>query len=130
MNGGKILKVAGILMIIGGALGIIFGILAIAGINALSDLGVDKTLLLVSSIFAIVAGIIELFAGIKGVKSSTDPAQASKCIIWGIVVVACSIIAQIINVAGGGAFSASSLVTGLILPAAYIYGAFMMKKSV
>lgn len=130
MAGGKILlKITGYLMIIGGVLGIIFGAIAIAGMNAFADTGVSKLSLVVSGAFAIISGIVELFAGIKGVRASNDPAKAEKCIRWGFIVIVFSLIGQIISVAGGSKFNVTSLIIGLVVPVLYIIGAFIAKKA-
>lgn len=76
MKGQKFLKVTGILMIIGAALSILFGVI-IGGVGALiakfagaSTLGFAFYLGLATTL---VGGIIQLIAGINGVKHCNKP---------------------------------------------------------
>ena len=70
MKGQKFLKVTGILMIIGGAFGIIAGIVAILGVSglaALSGSAAGTGLLYAASFLCLISGIVQLIAGIQGV---------------------------------------------------------------
>lgn len=131
MKGQKFLKVTGILMIIGGVIGIIGGIVAILGVSGLAALAGSAEgtgMLYAASILCLVSGIIQLIAGIKGVKNCTKPEMAQKCMVWGIIVAIFCVLGNVLNMVGGSELNMSSLVTGLILPALYIYGAYMNKK--
>ena len=131
MKGHKFLKVTGILMIIGGAFGIIGGIVAILGVSGLAALvgsAAGTGILYMASILCLVSGIVQLIAGIMGVKNCEKPEMAQKCMIWGAIVAALSILGNILNVVAGSGFNVTSLITGLILPALYIYGAYLNKK--
>ncbi len=132
-KGAGFLKVCGILMIIGGALGIILGIVALIGVFALSALlegsGGSMGGLIFSAVLAIVAGVVELIAGIIGVKNCKNPAKATTCIVWGAIVAALTIISQILSVAGGESFNVMSCITGLVVPVLFIVGAVLNKKS-
>lgn len=77
---------------------------------------------------ALVCGIIELIAGINGVKHCNKPENAKKCITWGIIVIALAVISNVLEVIGGGKFNVLSFVIGLIVPGLYIYGAFLNHK--
>lgn len=125
-KGKGFLKVTGILMIIGGALGIILGIVALVGAIAGVALGASF-LLLVAAIFTLVSAILQLVAGIVGVKNCDKPENAQKCIKWGVIVVALTVLGSLISVIGGGKFDVLSLLIGLVLPALYIYGAIKNK---
>ncbi len=130
MKGEKFLKITGILMIIGGALGIIFGLLAVVGVAALaSAVEGSAGVLYLAAFLVLVSAIIELIAGIMGVKYCKVPEKAQSCLVIGIVVAVMSVLGQILNVVGGSSFSATSLITGLILPVLYIVGAVLNKKS-
>ena len=128
------LKVTGILMIIGGAIGFIFGIIAVLGVAvvaaALQALGepVSSGLLVFAAILALVSSVISFVAGIMGVKNAAKPEKAQKCIVIGIIVIVLSIIGNILTMVGGGSFSFISLFTGLIIPVLYLLGAFQNKK--
>ena len=75
-----------------------------------------------------VGGIIQLIAGINGVKHCNKPENAKKCITWGIIVIALAVISSVLEVIGGGKFNVLSFVIGLIVPGLYIYGAFLNHK--
>ena len=131
MKGQKFLKVTGILMIIGAALSILFGVI-IGGVGVLvakvagaSTLGFAFYLGLATTL---VGGIIQLIAGINGVKHCNKPENAKKCITWGIIVIALAVISSVLQVIGGGKFNVLSFVIGLIIPGLYIYGAFLNHK--
>lgn len=131
MKGHKFLKVTGILMIIGGAFGIIAGIVAILGVSGLAALvgsAAGTGMLYMASILCLVSGIVQLIAGIMGVKNCEKPEMAQKCIVWGAIVAVLSVLGNILNMVAGSSFNAASLVTGLVLPALYIYGAYLNKK--
>ena len=76
----------------------------------------------------LVGGIIQLIAGINGVKHCNKPENAKKCITWGIIVIALAVISNVLEVIGGGKFNVLSFVIGLIVPGLYIYGAFLNHK--
>lgn len=76
----------------------------------------------------LVGGIIQLIAGINGVKHCNKPENAKKCITWGIIVIALAVISNVLEVIGGGKFNLLSFVIGLIVPGLYIYGAFLNHK--
>lgn len=76
----------------------------------------------------LVGGIIQLIAGINGVKHCNKPENAKKCITWGIIVIALAVISNVLEVIGGGEFNVLSFVLGLIVPGLYIYGAFLNHK--
>ena len=130
MKGSNFLKVTGILMIIGGALSIILSIIAVLGVAALALLGASSGLLYVSAILAILSAVVQLIAGIKGAKNAKDPVKGSKCLAWGIVVIALSVVGQILSVAGGGGFDVVSLLVGLVVPVLYIIGAIQLKGEI
>ena len=76
----------------------------------------------------LVGGIIQLIAGINGVKHCNKPENAKKCITWGIIVIALAVISNVLQVIGGDKFDVLSFVIGLIIPGLYIYGAFLNHK--
>ena len=130
-KGTGFLKVTGILMIIGGAISVIMGIIAVLGVAALayiSDGTVSSALLYASVVLMIVSAVAELIAGIIGVANCKKPEKAVSCIVWGIIVAVLSVAGTILNSVGGGSFSAFSLILGLVLPVLYIIGAALSKK--
>ena len=125
-KGATLLKVTGILMIIGGAISIVMSIIAVAGIAAiayLSDGAVSMGMLYASTALMAVGSVAELIAGILGVANSKKPEKAKTCVVWGVIVAALSVAGIVLNAIGGGSFSAVSAVTGLVLPVLYIIGA-------
>lgn len=130
-KGAGFLKVTGILMIIGGAISIIMGIVAALGVAALvyiSSGTVSSALLYASVTLMIVSAVAELVAGIIGITNCKKPEKAGACIVWGIIVAVLSVAGTILNSVGGGTFSAFSLILGLVLPVLYIVGAVFNKK--
>lgn len=130
MKGQKMLKVTSILMIIGGAIAIIAGIIAILGISALAALaGGTEGMgpLYASTILVIVASVIQLIAGIKGVGACNAPQKAASCVKWGIVIAVLTVISIVLGLVGGGEFSITNLVLNLLLPGLYVYGAIQVK---
>ena len=131
-KGAKFLKVTGILMIIGGALALIVGIIAILGIAALAyitDGELATGLLYASGVLILVSAVAELIAGIIGVKNCKKPEKAGTCIAWGIVVAVLCVAGCILEVVGGSSFPISSLVLGLVLPGLFVFGAVKNKNA-
>lgn len=132
MKGHKFLKITGILMIVAAILYLIAGVFIgglgalAAGIGAASSLTASFYLALVVTL---VGGVCQLIAGILGVKHCQSSKGSKKCITWGIVVVAFSILSTILNLVNGDGFDAVSFVTGLIVPGLYIYGAVLNSKA-
>lgn len=130
-KGATMLKVVGILMIIGGAISVILSIVAIIGIAALAyiaDGSVSMGMLYASGALMIVSSVAELIAGIIGVANSKKAEKANACVVWGIIVAVLSVAGIVLNAVGGGNFSVVSVATGLVLPILYIIGAARNKK--
>ncbi len=132
MKGKNFLKVCGILMIIGGGLGVIISIIAAIGAAAVQTLatavdaasmGVSTGSMWVAVVLAIVGSVLELVCGIVGCVNCSKPEKAMVNIVFGVLVVVIQIIALIMN------FSVPSLITGFIVPALYLVGAFLNKQS-
>lgn len=126
-KGSGFLKVTGILMIIGGAISLIMAIIAIVSIAALAAMGASSGILYFAGILVLVSAAIELVAGIMGVKNCKSPEKANTCLVFGILVIALSVLGNIINVAGGASFNVASFLVGLVLPVLYIIGAIKNK---
>ena len=77
--------------------------------------------------FLKVTGIL-MIIGSKGAKHCQNPDMAHSCMIWGIVVAVFCVLGNLFYVIGGKGFDVTSLLTGLLLPALYIYGAVLNKK--
>ena len=129
-KGAGILKVTGILMIIGGAVALVMGIITLVGIAALAyitDGALTPALLYAAGILTIVSAVAELVAGIIGVRNCKRPEKAKVCLVWGIIVAVLCVIGSIMTVAGGSAFPVFNLVLGLVLPILFIIGALKNK---
>ena len=133
MKGQSFLKVTSILMIVCGIIAAIFGVIAILGVSALAALAGNAEgagLLYASTIIVTVVSIIEIIAGAKGLKACKAPRTAGKCVTWGALIVAASIISMVIGLIGGADFSISNLALNLLVPGLYIYGALQVKSAV
>ena len=131
-----LLFVVGILMIIGGAIGIIVGLGAVACTAALGSLlseaevsaGGATAWLTIASVLILAGGAIELVAGILGVANANKPEKAQTCIVFGFLVIAIGVLSQILTLVGGGSFDFLTLLSSVAVPALYLIGAFQSKK--
>lgn len=132
MKGHKFLKVTGILMIIAAVFSIIAGVL-IGGVGALAaGLGAASGLTFAfwaAFFLTMVGGICQMIAGIKGIVHSKRSESAGKLIRWGVIVAAFSVLSIVFNLVNGGEFNVISVLTGVAIPALYIYGAVLNSKA-
>jgi len=68
-------------------------------------------------------------AGIKGIKHSKRSEKAGKLIVWGVIVAVFSVLSIVMNLVNGGEFNVVSILTGIAIPALYIYGAVLNSKA-
>ena len=129
MKGRKFLKVTGILMIIGGAFGIIGGIVAMIGAGALAAV-LEKSAggLMLASALILASAVFQLVAGIMGVKNCDKPEKAQSCIVIGVIVAILSVAGNVISNVLGSDFNIINYVAGLIIPVLYIIGAVKNKE--
>ena len=129
MKGSKFLKVTGILMIIGGAFGIIGGIVAMIGVGALAAvLETSAGGLMLASALILASAVFQLIAGIMGVKNCDKPEKAQSCIVIGVIVAILSVAGNVISNVLGSDFNIINYATGLIIPVLYIIGAVKNKE--
>ncbi len=129
MKGRKFLKVTGILMIIGGAFGIIGGIVAMIGAGALAAvLETSAGGLMLASALILASAVFQLITGIMGVKNCDKPEKAQSCLVMGVIVAILSVSGNIISNVLGSDFNIFSYATGLIIPVLYIIGAVKNKE--
>ena len=129
MKGRKFLKVTGILMIIGGAFGIIGGIVAMFGAGALAAvLETSAGGLMLASALILASAVFQLIAGIMGVKNCDKPEKAQSCIVIGVIVAILSVAGNVISNVLGSDFNIINYATGLIIPVLYIIGAVKNKE--
>ena len=130
MKGRQFLKVTGILMIIGGAFGIIGGIVAMIGAGALAAvLETSAGGLMFASVLILASAVFELIAGIMGVKNCDKPEKAQSCIVIGVIVAILSVAGNVISNVLGSDFNIINYATGLIIPVLYIIGAVKNKEA-
>ena len=130
MKGSKFLKVTGILMIVFGALALILSIVAAIGLAALAALDLNTWQYTLAVILMLVGSIFEMIAGIVGVKNCNKPEKAGTCMVWGIIVIALSVLSNVLTLVGNpDNFSIVNLLTGLVIPVLYLRGAVMNKKA-
>ncbi len=133
MEGKNFLKVTGILMIIGGAIAIITSVLSLITIITMMAVivyaGFSPLLAWITVILAFGGSILELIAGIMGVKYCDDPQKAKMLVGYGVIIVAICILNNIIGLIIGAGFSVVSLLVGLVIPILYIIGASKNMKS-
>ena len=130
MKGRKFLKVTGILMIIGGAFGIIGGIVAMIGAGALAAvLETSAGGLMLASSLILASAVFQLIAGIMGVKNCDKPEKAQSCLVMGVIVAILSVSGNVISNILGSSFNIINYATGLIIPVLYIIGAVKNKET-
>ena len=130
MKGRKFLKVTGILMIIGGAFGIIGGIVAMIGAGALAAvLETSAVGLMLASVLVLASAVFQLIAGIMGVKNCDKPEKAQACLGMGIIVAILSVAGNVTSNVLGSSFNILSYATGLVIPVLYIIGAAKNKET-
>lgn len=127
--GSKLLKVIGILMIIFAGIAIVLECIAMAGVAAAASLGASTGMYWLALILGAVGAVLELVAGIIGVKNWNKPEKAQTCVILGIVIIAFQILSDIFTlVSYSQNFNVLSAVLGLVIPVLYLIGAFQLKK--
>ena len=130
MKGRKFLKVTGILMIIGGAFGIIGGIVAMIGAGALAAvLETSAGGLILASVLILASAVFQLIAGIMGVKNCDKPEKAQACLVMGIIVAILSVAGNVTSNVLGSDFNVFNYATGLVIPILYIIGAAKNKET-
>ena len=130
------LKVMSILCIIGGIIGLIVAISALAvgagGAVILANAGAGAGLvanagiLMIAGIIALIAAIFELIAGKAGFNALKDPSKANVCVILGIIMIVLSLVSTIMTAVSYGTFggsNVSSVFLGIIFPVLYILAA-------
>ena len=136
MQKNQMLKVCGILMIIGGSLGILINIIAVVGVGAVAALaayagaGVIVGLLTFACILMLAGSVMELVTGILGVKTCDKPEKVKSCITCCIIVIALSLLGTVLTIISGGSVNFFSLLLSLVLPVLYLIGAFQLKKAI
>ena len=138
-RGKLLLKVTGILLIIGGVLNFIVGLIGFFGGGAGAILGsrvqgvtadmaaTSGIILIAYSLGCMVYGVISFISGFFGVKLAENTYKAKTCINMGILLLIVSLIIAGISYLSSG-FSIGML-TGEIVPILYLIGGFMNKET-
>lgn len=127
-NGSSFLRVCGILMIIGAILGLVFAVLAVIVIRQPGS-GLNTPIHWVSVVLAFVGSVIELIAGILGVRYADRPEKAKTCIVCGVLVILMTLLSQVISAVSGGEVNFLNALTGLLVPILYVIGAFKNQRA-
>ena len=135
----KFLKVTGILMIIGGGIGLLFGIFilifgVLLGVAAIHNPGpgIARVAGLVETgvVLALVGTLVQFIAGIVGVKNAKNPEKANLCVVLGIINALLVLVSLVLDTIGGGVnnfYNVFLVFFGLLLPTLYLVGAFQLK---
>lgn len=133
--GSKMLKVCGILMIIGAALALVMSIIALLGVGTVMGLAAGSLAagFGIATVFMVIASlgaVLQLIAGIVGVSNWDKPQNAGRCIVLGFIIVILNVISQLGTLlstqsTGGEIFT---VLLGLVIPVLYLVGAFQLKK--
>lgn len=129
-RGKTLLKVTGIIMIVGGALGLALNL--ISGIGILDMFGYSGyNMLFIALGLGVLCGLLELITGILGVANCGKPEKANLCIVFAFITLAISIACQVLSWMSAadtgmqmGVTSYISFGLSLILPILYLIGAF------
>ncbi len=124
--GKGLLKVSGILLIIFGAIAIVLMLLALVASVALIALSPAALILVLACIIGLAGAVLDLIAGILGVKNCDKPEKAKSCFVFGIILIAIQVVSMVLSISGGS-FDWTSIV-GLVLPVLYLVGASQNKK--
>lgn len=144
-KGSMLLKVASIIMIVGGIAGAVGAVLlaALAGVStavaendavqqAVKEAGTTTkevtTVLWIATAIAVVGAVVEIIAGFKGKKNWNKPEMAKTLMIWGVISAAVSLVSIILSAVNDGSGVVISILTGLVVPVLYIIGTVQLKK--
>lgn len=130
MKDNAFLKVASILMILGGILATVAAVTGFMGLSG-PDHVADERMPMLYTVLAVVlaASVLELIAGIQGLRACKNAALAKGCMVWGIVVAGLSIVSAVLGVVNGGQVDTTTMVLTLALPAVYVLGAYQTNKA-
>lgn len=128
----KMLKVTGILCIIGGSISILSSLFVglIGGLISAASLSVAGAALgfvaIFAAIIAMLGGVFELVTGILGVKNCNNPPKVKTCFILGIISIVITAISFFSSLSSG--FNIMNLVS-FVLPILYTVAAYFVKKA-
>lgn len=137
LKGQKMLKVVGILMIIGGAISTVLTVVAIGPIIFVANAIGGLVPILLVLVVPLIASVVELAAGIVGVKAAGMPSvnKIKTTVILGIVILALSLVSIAYSAVMSSALGSSvtdiaiDAVSGLLLPVLYLVAVFQYKNA-
>lgn len=132
MKGKVLLIIAGVIMIAGGAIGMIAGTAALLGIITLTssiDMRSGVAIMIAVAAVTIASGAVHLVSGIIGLRKSGSTHAYKQCLPFGIACIAVVILGNIVNTAAGYDLDIGSLLVGIALPAVYIIAAYMNSRT-
>lgn len=140
-KGKVLLRVMGILMIIGGALSLLLSIVLMLAAAELISVG-GPVPVIVGMILMLLGAAADLIAGIVCLKHAADKGHTVRCVIWSLIVIVLQTAGLIMTVSGihsaspaavtGGFTTASLVITvaaGVVIPVMAIIGACLNHKS-
>ena len=133
MKGKNFVKGTSILMIIGGIIAAIAGVIGFIGTLTLGlafQVTGEMTLLYVAISLVVISSIIQITAGVKGLKACKSPECASKNIVYGVLIIILTFISIVVGQLSGESFNMWALVINLIVPVLYIYGLKELEKDI
>ena len=120
MDGSKFLRGYGILMVLFGVGTVIWDGIAMAETGMLTAMGASLTALWICRILTLLQSIVQIAAGILGIRYWNQPAKVGRCqILGGCMMVLCAGSAVAALIGYTAAFSLLSLLMGLILAGIY-----------
>ena len=139
MEKSKALKITAILMIIGASIMLALGLFSLLALtifrDALAPVAQLESLTaswLFGTLLYVVASVIQLIAGIDGVRFFDAPEKASTCVIFGMLTILLSLAGQVFSFFGGRQFDFAAVImilVGLIVPVIYLVSALNLSKS-
>lgn len=135
----RILKYAGILMIVGAVLTIILGVASVmfgASSTAMPEAAADEEMqkgiaaLLVGGAFIFISGIVDLIAGIISVKASGDSKYAKAAFIFSIIslISACAYAYRSFTTPGATVSAYIEPIASVVLSILVCYAAYLLMK--
>lgn len=143
-KGNVILKIAGILLVILGILGILWSMkYGFIGAQELSEMGktVITGLLILYGLYGIFTGFFQIAVAAVAIRHSNKPEHGTRCIVWGSIVLILGILLLILlNVTSGMIHPDSDLYPqwygkaivvagGIVMPVLIILGGILNKVS-
>ena len=131
----QMLKICGILMIIGGSAGLLTSLFAIIGVSALAAAAAYYGghmlvgLFVFACILLLASSALELTTGILGVKNCDKPEKVNSSFVCCLVTLGLSLLGTLLSVIAGGSVNFFSLLLSLVVPGLYLYGAYQLKKA-